>query len=115
MATPSELNDAIEPGSLEYGDRQVVQDRISQIAAGPPQQTPGAASQAAQGRLSQGPVSDLPVTDGLSVGPGRTPAPNPPNNDPRLDALRNLAQHATSPMLRKLARNGLRAALVKGE
>ena len=116
MPSADEISRSIEPGSTQYGDRQVVEDRIAQVmqsgnrTAAPP----GAASQAGMGKLEQGPVSDLPVTDGLSVGPGAGPAPaDPLAGIPKAEQLRILAKEARSPRIRALARSSLRA-MVRG-
>lgn len=112
----AEITDAIEPGSLEYGDRQVVEDRVKQINAqsgqGRSQVPPGQVSQRTSERLSQGPISDKPVTSGLSVGPGPGPAPvNDPTQGPEAERYRLIAQNARNPYLRHMARNALRALI----
>jgi hypothetical protein len=116
-ASADDIARSIEPGSTEYGDRQVVSDRIQQIvgqAQAPARPTPGAASSRAQDRLAGGPVSDLPVTDGLSVGPGAGPTQAPViANTPRVEQLRVVAANARSPRLRALARDLLRAEAKK--
>lgn len=112
-----EVSDTIEPGSLEYGDRQVVADRMSQIQAqngpAPPSVAPGPSSPAlgnARDKLGQGPVSDKPVTAGLSVGPGGGPPQViDPSMGPEAEKLRLIATNARNPYLRHLARNSLRA------
>ncbi len=116
MPSASDISDSISPGSLEYGDRQVVEDRIQQAAvAAPAPRTPGAASSATQGKLAQGGVSDLPVTSGLSVGPGAGPSiqAGPPQGA-RPEQLRLIATNARNPLMRKLARDTLRATLLGG-
>ena len=111
-ASADDVARSIEPGSTEFGDRQVLEDQIGQImgnAAAPTPAPAGAASSGALGKLSQGAVSDKPVTDGLSVGPGAPPANTPQiANSPRIDQLRIVAQNARSPRLRALARDLLR-------
>lgn len=113
MPSGDEIARSIEPGSTEYGDRQVIEDRIRQVGAqaqAPQVPAPGAASGRGMDRLTQGPVSDLPVTDGLSVGPGATPQPaDALAASPRVDQLRLIAQNARTPRLRALARDMLRA------
>lgn len=110
-----EITDAIEPGSLEYGDRQVVEDRVRQInaqAKARPQLPPGQVTQRSRDRLATGPVSEKPVTSGLSVGPGPGPTPvNDPTMSPEAERYRLVAQNARNPYLRHLARNALRALL----
>ncbi len=112
MPNASDIADSIEPGSLEYGDRQVVADRIqaasSQRNAA---SAPGAATAATQGRLAAGPVSDLPITDGLSVGPGA--GADVKKSAPGEDQLRMIALNARNPLLRKIARDALVAITQK--
>lgn len=106
-----EIARSIEPGSLEYGDRQVVEDRIRQVAM--PQQAPptpqGQTIGRSRDRMGAGPVSDLPVTDGLSVGPGAGPRRNTVMESAKVQQLRTVAQNARNPMIKKLALDGLRA------
>lgn len=118
MPNAKEVSASITPGSLEYGDRQVVEDRIQQAMVQSQSAQPaktGSVSQAAQGRLASGPVSDLPVTDGLSTGPGAGPAQlRRPELDPMIEQYRMIALNARSPQLRQLARNALRATITRG-
>ena len=118
MPSADAISDTIEPGSLEYGDRQVVQDRIQQAMVQSQDRrpsTPGAVSQAAQSRLASGPVSDRPVTDGLSVGPGAGPTQiRTPELDPKVEQYRLIAANARNPQLRHLARSALRATITRG-
>lgn len=115
MPNASDIGDSIEPGTTQYGDRQAIEERMQQASSQSQQSapaTPGASSTATQQRLASGPVSDLPVTDGLSVGPGSVPSTQrDPANDPRLEKYRLLAMNARSPVLRKLARNALQASV----
>ena len=65
------------------------------------------------GGLTSGEVSgdpNLPLTDGLSVGPGQggPSTVNPAMMTPRADRVRDLALNATSPSIRQAARNELR-------
>jgi hypothetical protein len=106
------VEDTIEPGSLEYGDRQVVSDRIKQVRAQatPQPRTPGAATEKATARLSSGPVSDKPVTSGMSVGPGSSPQMGfDAATTPEVEKLRLMAANARNPYMRHLAMNALRA------
>jgi len=113
VPSASDISDSISPGSLEYGDRQVVEDRIAQsVQNAPTPSVPGAATANAQGRLAQGPVSDLPVTDGLSVGPGAGPASKQTlEESANIDKWRIMAKNGRSPVIRKMARDALRATL----
>lgn len=116
MASADEIARSFEPGTLEYGDREVLTDRIHQslAQAQPPQaRPPGRVSERTNSRLEGGPVSDLPVTAGLSVGPGPGPNVNTVDRMPHVDKLRLVAKEARNPALRKLARDTLRAMVVK--
>lgn len=123
MPAGSELTSAaIAPGSTDYGDRQKLEGSLSAIVG---QQGGGAASapgggspgpvvpEDALGALMSGQISpggDLPLTDGLSVGPGAGPAAQ--QEDPllgdRANRLRMIASQAASPQLRALARSELK-------
>lgn len=116
-ATASDLSAAIQPGSTEYGDRQVLEEGLAQVV--PQQQGPSTAATSApppldsttdplaailQGKLDPG--ASGAITDGLSVGPGVTPNAAP--QDPVLIRLRNIATTAKSPLVRAAARNEMR-------
>ena len=111
----AEITDAIEPGSMEYGDRQVFEDRVKQInaQATPRQPVPqGEAVQPSRDKLAQGSFSERPITDGLSVGPGASPTPvNDPTMGPEAERYRLIAQNARNPYLRHLARSALKALI----
>ena len=111
----AEITDAIEPGSMEYGDRQVFEDRVKQINAQTTQRSPrppGQVTQRMTGKLQQGSFSEKPITAGLSVGPGPGPATvNDPTQGPELEKLRLIAANARNPYLRHLARSALKAAI----
>ena len=114
MPSGSDVADTIEPGSVPYVERGPLEDRIQQVvrqAQAPTQAAPaGEASRGGLDKLAQGPVSGLPITDGLSVGPGAGPAEAvDPIGSPRVDQLRVLAAEARSPRIRQLARDALRA------
>ena len=113
-----DISDTIEPGSTEYGDRQVLTDRMRQISAqaATPVPTKSNAPQRAQDRLAAGPVSDKPVTSGMSVGPGATPSTvNDPLQSSEADRYRMLAQNARNPYLRHLARKQLEVIMARGK
>ena len=116
-ATADQISRSIEPGSLESGNRQVVSDQMQQIVGPGSQQAapqPGAAGGRAMDRLGQGGVSEKPITDGLSVGPGAGPVNIPQiAQSPRVDQLRIVAKNARSPRLRALARALLRVEAKK--
>ena len=107
-----EVARSIEPGSIPSGERGPIEDRIKQAMATPPQVSPepGAAGAKGLDRLAQGPVSEKPVTDGLSLGPGAAPPQEGGiKNSPRIDQLRLIAKEARTPRMRALARDMLRA------
>lgn len=124
MPAGSELTSAaIAPGSTEYGDRQKLEGSLSAIVGqgGGGAPAPGGGGGApgpivpedALGALMGGQVSpggDMPLTDGLSVGPGAGPAAQ--QEDPllgdRANRLRMIASEAASPQLRALARSELK-------
>jgi len=116
VPSASDISDSISPGSTEYGDRQVIEDRIQQAAATQAPAAPsGAINSATQDRLSRGPVSDLPVTDGLRLGPGSGPAPAAGQlQGTDFEQLRLIATEARNPLLRKLARDALTARVQRG-
>ncbi len=116
MPNASDIADSIEPGSTEYGDRQVIEERIQQAASQRAEpRTPGAVSGATQDRLSQGSVSDLPITSGLSVGPGAGPsATSALGEGTDIEQFRLIATTARNPLLRKLARDALTAITQRG-
>lgn len=111
---------AIEPGSTEYGQRQVLEEGLAQVgggvgAGGPPAPAAGppplTIPEDPIGALLSGEVSgnpNLPITDGLSVGDGAGPMTNDPMLGNRASRLRMIAEEASSPMVRAAARNELR-------
>jgi len=118
-----DISRTIEPGSLDQGDRQVVAQQL-QTAIGPqtgpqPGSAPAPAGAPGADELSRlldgGHSSDLPVTDGLSLGPGKGPASAAGlrSDSPKVKKLRLLALGASSPVLRQMARDALRAALAR--
>jgi len=126
MPSASDISSTIEPGSLEYGDRQVVANRLQQAipslqgGATPSGPAPGApapgAPQDPLARLLGGAYSsDLPPTDGLSVGPGAGPPSTGAGiaSSPLIEKLRLIATEASSPLLRTYARASLRREILK--
>lgn len=122
MASADEIARSIEPGSTEYGDREVLagqlQDALGGGAAAPagPSVGPGPAPSATTDPMAKllggGHKTDLPTTSGLSVGPGAGPvASQGVATSPRIDQLRAIATGAKSPYLRQLARDALRREL----
>lgn len=118
---------AIESGSVAHGDRAGLEAGLSQVlsqqeAAGGPTQGGGPPPLT----IPEDPIgamltsgvgqSDLPSTDGLSVGPGAG-APSavaPSMVTPRAEMLRDLAENAATPVIRQAARNELRRTLREG-
>jgi len=119
MAAGSDLTQAaIQPGSTEYGERQNLEQGLSSAMGAPPA-GPGGPSPATPvaplpdnplGALLGGEISgdNLPVTDGLSIGPGAGPATEHPMMSSRAQRLRSLATEAASPVARAAARRALR-------
>lgn len=126
MPSASDIASTIEPGSLEYGDRQAVAGRLQETipdlqgGASPSGPAPGApapgAAQDPLARLLGGKYSsDLPPTDGLSVGPGAGPPSTGQGiaSSPMIEKLRLIATQANSPLLRQYARQALRREIKK--
>lgn len=131
MPTADELRRAIEPGSTAYGDRQVLEQGLSDVAQNMDQGGPApvASGGAAGPAIPPGPDDPLsmllggdlepeavPLTDGLSVGPGRgAPEAENPWTDSYTERLRAIAQFAKSPLLRSQARAALRFRVRGGD
>lgn len=112
---------AIEPGSVAQGDRAALEQGLSQVLGQAPQGGGGdapagpgplAIPEDPLGALLSGEVSGepgVPVTDGLSVGPGQGPAQSQDiMMGDRASKLRMLATEASSPNIRAAARDELR-------
>lgn len=125
-ATASDLAKAIQPGSIPQGQRAPLEAGLGQavgggtapdpsVAAGAVAAPPGGPNDPIAALLGGGvkPGGDtLPLTDGLSVGPGAVPPSQA--EDPRIVKLQQIATQASSPVLRALARNGLRLMVGEG-
>ncbi len=113
MPSASDISDSISPGSTEYGDRQVVEDRIQQVVqAEPAGHVAGSSTAGAMAKLGQGPQSDLPITDGLSLGPGAGPPQDATiEGGANIDKFRLIAANGRNPVIRKMARDAIRAHL----
>ena len=124
MVSASDISRTIEPGSLEYGDRAAVTDRLQQAlptlqqgtgssAVAPGAPAPGSPVDPMKRLLEGGYKSDLPVTDGLSMGPGAGPPTTgvAMAESPMIAKLRLVAMQAESPLLRHYARTALRREL----
>jgi hypothetical protein len=121
MANADDIARTIEPGSLEQGDRNKIRGQLMEAfqSNGTNPVGAGAAAQSGAGNpldalMGGQHSSDLPVTDGLSVGPGRGPAETTTTQSPLIEKLRALAVGANSPVLKQLARQALRAELARG-
>jgi hypothetical protein len=122
MAAGSDLtSQAIAPGSLPYGDRGPLEQGLSAAmagggapaggsTAGAPAMGPAVPPEGALGSLLSGAVkpSGVPLTDGLSVGPGSSPVDSGALLGDRATKLRAIATQASSPLLRKMAIDELR-------
>lgn len=114
---------AIEPGSTESGDRQTLESGLSQVLTEQETQQGGQAAPGVVvpedpiGALLSGEAAgdDLPTTEGLSVGPGGGPGGTAGiMQGSRADSLRQIANEASSPMLRAAARAELRRMTKEG-
>lgn len=116
MASPTDIVESIDPGSVEHGERAGLEDQMRQVlaqqTAGTQAPPPGATASLAHQSLNTRPTSDLPVTAGLSVGPGEGPSAQF-IEAPEIEHYRVLAEHARNPMLKAIARNALRAATMR--
>lgn len=113
MATRDTIN-SIEPGSVPHGDRkgleQSLQDVLASPEGGPPVEGEAAApiptSNDPVGALLGGelaPNNDVPLTSGMSVGPGNNTDVNNIMLTDRANQLRLLATQAITPSLRATA------------
>jgi len=124
VPSADDISRTIEPGSLDQGDRQVFADQLQGVLGPQVGPAPGSAPTPAGAPggdeldrlLGGGHSSGLPVTDGLSLGPGKGPAASPglTPESPKVTKLRLIATGASSPVLRQMARDALRSALARG-
>lgn len=110
---------SIEPGSVPYGDRQTLEAGLAELAGGAapgpmggPMAPPGAAPQGddmldPEGILASETISDLPITSGLTVGPGEGPFQGIAATTEQ-QRLQELAINANSPLIRYMAMVALR-------
>ncbi len=124
MVTASELRRNIDPGSTEFGDRGPLEEGMSAIASAtnPAGAAPGGGP---QGGAVPGPTPagqdplaamlgggiasrGLPITDGLSMGPGETPSAEAPLPSALEQRLKLIMENATSPYVREIASRALR-------
>jgi hypothetical protein len=117
---------AIEPGSTEYGERDVLEGGIAAALGGaeggaapapeagmapaPPAEEPGMTPM--DFLSGDGHTSDLPVTSGLDYGPGEGPLPSWEATDTQRK-LQELAQYGRTAAVRRAALQALMA--VSGE
>ncbi len=122
MPNADDIARTIEPGSLPQGERQVVAGNLQAALPGggvggsPAPAVPHAPAPGIDPieRLLAGDhETDLPVTSGISQGPGNTGAQSI-NDSPKVVKLRLLAENAKSPVIRYQARNALRRELSNG-
>lgn len=106
VASASQIAKSVTPGSIPQGGRQQLAGNLQSALAG----GGGGAKTQALGALRSGTgKSPLPITDGLSVGPGTTPMPDIAQGPTdRVRKLQLLATSAKTPHLRAMARNALR-------
>ncbi len=118
-----ETQAAIAPGSTDYGERGELEGAVSaslSSPAGSQEPTLGSASPVpTAGGLPASPLdflndgthsSDLPVTSGVSVGPGEGPmSPFADLPVDRMTRLQTIATQAKSAYVRQAARQALRA------
>lgn len=119
VASKSDLQAGIAPGSLEHGARAPLEAGLQSAGGGsappaaaaagaqPPTDSSNPLSALLNGDIDPGP-QEGPVTSGLSVGSG--PGPNGPEIqiDPVQARLQQIAMEAKSPLIRQMARNELR-------
>ena len=126
-ATPSQAQAAIAPGSTPQGGRPQLEGAIAEaLGGGGGAPAAGAAQGAAPepqidsplGAMLGGlvkPQAGLPVTDGMSVGPGASPQAEEGPPPDKMAKLQFIAQNAKTPHLRAMARNALRRLVRAGE
>lgn len=113
------ISDGIVPGTVPYGSREQFASALDTAGQGSnapaaPAATSGAAGiggplDPLQAMLTGGiPASSAPVTSGLSVGPGASPASTPGAGDSIQERLLYIANNAKNPNLRIQARAALR-------
>lgn len=126
MATADQMGAAISPGSIEYGQRGEVESMLGNVMRARQQQSGAPVAGGLPGPSAAGgspdelldmlvggrvkPLPNLPLTDGLSVGPGagrmQETASTPSSME---DRLRLIAVNAKTPQLRAMARMALRS------
>lgn len=116
-AGADQMRKSIEPGSVPQGERAGLEQNLGALTAGggagqPAQQAPGGAAPSAAdplGALTSGEVNpgdtQVPLTDGISVGPGQGGKADVP--DDQQQRLSLLASGSRSPAIRSAARLAL--------
>lgn len=119
-ASPTQIGRSVEPGSMEYGQRQAFEQALGGLP------TPAAAPMAGETApdmtgigIPGNPLDPLmsgalpggtdPLTSGLSLGPGPGLIAQTQLTDSSVERLRILATEARSPALRRLARASLKS------
>jgi hypothetical protein len=126
MASADTVKKAIAPGSTESGDRQKLEAGIESIMGGGgepmPPVTPAISPQDPFGDPesalagAEGFSSDLPITAGLSVGPGAGPTQSFENLPiPTMQVLQDMALNAKTPQVRQMALLALRRIVREGQ
>jgi hypothetical protein len=121
VVSADDISRAVAPGSMPFGQRQKFAGNLQSAMPGGSSQGPPSPPGLPQivPQQSMGPLDVLtqgvhsspePVTAGLSVGPGRTPAPpgTAMLDQDRMNRLRDMAMNARTPALRNAARSLLR-------
>ncbi len=116
-----EVIGSIEPGSIPFGERQQLEEGLTQVLSqAAPTGGPEQAAAAAPVPTPEDPIAALlsgsvdpgaqgPFTSGLSVGPGPGPADTgDPLQSNRAQKLRTIAAQASTPSVRAAARRMLR-------
>ena len=126
-ASADDLQKSIQPGSVPSGERDDLEAGLAQAVGGgagaAPTAPPGGASSfpsmsSPLGAMLSGEVKQdgLPLTDGLSNGPGAGPSRgNPVMQSPEAVKLRSLAEHSKTPLVRALALRRLMAMNLAGK
>ncbi len=125
MANADIVKKSIAPGSTEFGERQNLEADIQSIMGGGGEQMPPVTPAISSQDPFSGPESalagtdgfssDLPITAGLSVGPGAGPTQSFGNLPiPTMQVLQDMALNAKTPQVRQMALLALRRIVREG-